>query len=104
MKRVVFILLLLVAPARAQDANDSITYRVKDGDTLSLIAAEYYGDRKKAIFIMVKNKIAHPRPLRNGERLKIPIPREITTSPNDTFGAYSTTDFPRDCASSIFTW
>ncbi|MDQ3341512.1 MAG: LysM peptidoglycan-binding domain-containing protein [Myxococcota bacterium] len=86
MKRVVFALLVWIAPAFAQDAAvDTINYRVKDGDTLSLIAAEYYGDRKKATFIMAENKIANPRPLKNGERLKIPINREITTSPNDTF-------------------
>jgi LysM repeat protein len=85
-KRLLFTLLLLVSPARAQDATvDTITYRVKDGDTLALIAAEYYGDRKKAIFIMVENKITHPRPLKNGERLKIPVNREITTAAADTF-------------------
>jgi len=27
------------------------TYRVKQGDTLELIAAEFYGDRGKAVFI-----------------------------------------------------
>jgi LysM repeat protein len=67
-------------------------YRVKPGDTLQLIAAEYYGDRNQAIFIMVENKIAHPRPLKPGERLRIPVSREVTTSPDDTWetlaGAY----------------
>jgi len=85
-KRVVLALLLLSTPVRAQDATvDTINYRVKDGDTLALVAAEYYGDRKKAIFIMVENKITHSRALRPGERLKIPVNREITTAPNDTF-------------------
>jgi len=78
--------LALATPAYAQDSTiDTITYRVKDGDTLGLVAAEHYGDRKKAIFIMVENKITHARPLRPGERLKIPVNREITTSPGDTF-------------------
>lgn len=86
MKRLVLAALVLAAPARAQDATvDTITYRVRDGDTLALIAAEYYGDRKKAIFIMVENRITHPRPLKPGERLKIPVNREITTAPGDTF-------------------
>lgn len=79
-------LLALTAPAAAQDSTvDTITYRVKDGDTLGLVAAEHYGDRKKAIFIMVENKLTHARKLKPGERLKIPVNREITTSPGDTF-------------------
>lgn len=86
MKRFALLLLLLATPAHAQDATvDTVNYRCKEGDTLPLIAAEYYGDRKKAIFIMVENKITHPRPLKPGEKLKIPVPREITTSPGDTF-------------------
>ncbi len=86
MKRLFLALVLFAAPAQAQDATvDTINYRVKDGDTLPLIAAEYYGDRKKAIFIMVENKLTHPRPLKPGERLRIPVNREITTAPNDTF-------------------
>lgn len=92
MKRFVLAALVLAAPARAQDATvDTITYRVREGDTLPLIAAEYYGDRKKAIFIMVKNKIARTRALKNGERLKIPINREITTAPSDTFETLAST-------------
>ena len=86
MKRAWLALVLITAPAFAQDATvDTITYRAKDGDTLGLIAAEYYGDRKKAILIMAENKMERSRALKNGERLKIPINREITTSPDDTF-------------------
>lgn len=89
MKRACFALLFSIAPlapAFAQDATvDTINHRVKDGDTLSLLAAEYYGDRKKAILIVVENKLKTSRPLKNGERLKIPVNREITTAPNDTF-------------------
>ena len=83
MKRFVFVALLLASSASAQD--DTINYRVREGDTLPLVAAEYYGDRKNAIFIMVENKIKTTRNLKPGERLKIPVNREITTSPNDTF-------------------
>ena len=64
--------------AHAQDAtSDTIAYRVKQDDTLALIAAEFYGDRNKAIFIMVANKLTHPRPLKPGERLRIPVTREV---------------------------
>jgi LysM repeat protein len=80
-------------PAYAQDAsNDTVVHRVKQGDTLELIAAEFYSDRTKAVFIMVENKMTHARPLKPGERLRIPVSREVTTSPGDTFeslaGAY----------------
>ena len=72
--------------AHAQDATSDVTiYRAKQGDTLDLIAAEFYGDRNKAIFIMVSNKIQHPRALKPGERLRIPVTRQVTTSPGDTW-------------------
>lgn len=87
--------LALTLAARASHADaphHTITYRVKQGDTLPLIAAEYYGDRNKAIFIMVENKIAHAKALKPGERLRIPVSREVTTSPDETWetlaGAY----------------
>lgn len=85
-------LVLSASAARADAPGSTMPYRVKPGDTLQLIAAEYYGDRNQAIFIMVENKIAHPRPLKPGERLRIPVSREVTTSPDDTWetlaGAY----------------
>jgi LysM repeat protein len=84
---------LAAQPARAQDmSNDTVIHRVKQGDSLELIAAEFYSDRTKAVFIMVENKMTHARPLKPGERLRIPISREVTTAPGDTFeslaGAY----------------
>lgn len=78
--------------AHAQDAtNDTVVHRVKPGDSLELIAAEFYGDRTKAVFIMVENKLTHARPLRPGERLRIPVSREVTTSPGDTFESLAAT-------------
>lgn len=61
------------------------TYKVKPGDTLALLAAEYYGDRDHAVFIMVANKMQHPRPLKPGEKLRIPVSREVTAAVGDTF-------------------
>ncbi|HEX7835843.1 MAG TPA: LysM peptidoglycan-binding domain-containing protein [Kofleriaceae bacterium] len=72
------------ATAHAQDANRPVVYRVKQGDTLELLAAEFYGDRNKTVFILDENKMTR-RPLRPGERLRIPVSREIATSPGDTF-------------------
>lgn len=65
--------------------SDTVVHRVKQGDSLELIAAEFYGDRTKAVFIMDENKMTHARPLKPGERLRIPVSREVTTAPGDTF-------------------
>ncbi|RMH36810.1 MAG: LysM peptidoglycan-binding domain-containing protein [Deltaproteobacteria bacterium] len=75
-----------VAPsvARAQKL-DTIRVKVRKGDTLELLAAEYYGDRQHAVFIMKANGMTHPRKLKPGERLRIPIQRELTTEAGDTF-------------------
>lgn len=83
----VLVLALLGGPPRAhaEPAGDTTPYRVRQGDTLELIAAEFYGDRTKAIFIMVANKIVHPRPLRPGERLRVPVTRQVTSAPGETW-------------------
>jgi hypothetical protein len=77
--------------ARAQDANRPVIYRVKQGDTLELIAAEFYGDRSKALFIAAENKLTRPRSLKPGERLRIPVCREVMTAPGDTFESLAMT-------------
>lgn len=69
--------------ARAQNL-ETIKERVRRGDTLELLAAEYYGDRQYAVFIMKANKLTHPRKLRPGEKIRIPIQREITAAVGDT--------------------
>jgi LysM repeat protein len=76
--------LAIVAPARG-DAPESIEHKVRKGDTLELLAAEYYGDRNHQIFIMVANGLQHPRALVAGERLKVPASREIIADVGDTF-------------------
>ncbi len=78
--------------AHALDAlNDTVVHKVRQGDSLELIAAEFYGDRTKAVFIMVENKMTHARPLRPGERLRIPISREVAAAPGDTFESLAAT-------------
>jgi LysM repeat protein len=49
-----------------------IIHTVRPGDTLELLAAEYYGNRRNAVYIMAANNMTHPRALRTGLRLKIP--------------------------------
>lgn len=73
------------AQAQAQEPLRPVMYRVKQGDTLELIAAEFYGDRGKVVFILAENKLQHSRQLRAGERLRIPVSHEITSAPGDTF-------------------
>jgi LysM repeat protein len=88
MRRILLALAILIAavPAHAQELpSDTVTIRARPNDSLALLAAEYYGDRNRAIFIMVANKIVHPRPLKAGERIKIPVSRQVITSPGDTF-------------------
>jgi LysM repeat protein len=82
--------LAMATTAYAQEA-DTVTYKVKQGDSLELIAAEFYGDHAHTmIFIMVENKLQHPRKLAPGERLKIPVNREITTAKDDSFKKLAT--------------
>jgi hypothetical protein len=86
-KRLIVAALLLIAPVRAfaGDGDDTVTHRVQAGDTLELLAAEYYGDRADSLFIMAANHMLHPRPLKKGEKIRVPVSREITTSVGDTF-------------------
>lgn len=80
----IVLLVAVVAPARG-DAPESIEHKVRKGDTLELLAAEYYGDRNHQIFIMVANALQHPRALVPGEKLKVPASREIIADVGDTF-------------------
>ncbi|HVV83748.1 MAG TPA: LysM domain-containing protein, partial [Kofleriaceae bacterium] len=83
---VLLALVALVAGARRARADrDYIVHTVQAGDSLELLAAEYYGDRHHAIFIMVANHMDHPRPLRPGEKLRVPVTREVTAAVGDTF-------------------
>jgi len=62
----------------------SIRHRVQAGDSLALLAAEYYGDRRHAVFILVANRMTHPRALKPGEVLKVPMNRRVTAKAGDT--------------------
>jgi LysM repeat protein len=80
------ILALLASTALAQ-TSDTQTYRAKQGDTLGLIAAEYYGDRGKAGFLVIENKIDTKKPvvLKPGQKLRVPISRTIVTDVGDSY-------------------
>ena len=78
-------LMLVVGADRAAADRDYVVHRVARGDTLELLAAEYYGDRRHEIFIMVANHLDHPRTLRPGELLRVPVTRAVTAAVGDTF-------------------
>ena len=70
--------------ARAGPAD--VAYRVRQGDTIELIAAEFYGDHARTVgFVAEENKLKPPYKIYPGERLKIPVTREIATAKGDTF-------------------
>jgi LysM repeat protein len=92
MKWLVIAALVAFAPRAHAGDDDTQNYRVKQGDNLELIAAEFYGDHQHTmIFIMVENKLQHPRKLNPGERLKIPTNRELTTAKGDSFESIAQT-------------
>jgi LysM repeat protein len=88
-RRALVVIAALVAPALAQvDATDTVSYRVHQNDTLDVIAAEFYGDKSQAMFIVVENHLADAktgkvRAIHGGDRLKIPVTREIATAKGD---------------------
>ncbi|HEX5063334.1 MAG TPA: LysM peptidoglycan-binding domain-containing protein [Kofleriaceae bacterium] len=86
-------LLLLVCVALSATAfaqGNSVAYRAKQDDTLDVIAAEYYGDRAQAKLIVAENKLKQKR-VQPGQRLKIPVTREIVTDKGDTFESLAQT-------------
>ena len=85
---VAFLVLAQVAYAQTDAA---IAYRVKKGDTLDVIAAEFYGDRTRAQFIVAENKLKNRAAFTPGDRLRIPVTREIATAKGDTFESLATT-------------
>lgn len=77
--RALLIIAALAASASAQPDSATVSYRVQKGDTLEMIAAELYGNRDEAPLIAAENHITKPRKLNPGERLRIPVNRELRT-------------------------
>jgi hypothetical protein len=87
MIRALLVVSLLGGIARAQPAEsaDTIRIRAKQNDSVSMLASEYYGDRNKFPYIIAENRLKPPRPLQQGQWLRIPMIREIVTVPGDDF-------------------
>ena len=77
---------IAASPARA-DEPEVLIYKVRAGDTLDLVAAELYGDHTQVILLVAANKLVKPRPLRPGEKLRVPRNREYVTQPGDKLPA-----------------
>jgi eukaryotic-like serine/threonine-protein kinase len=75
----------VVPDAAAQ--RPTLTHTVRKGDTFELLAAEYYGSRDFGVFVLLANGLAHPRPLRPGERLAIPTAWKYRIVEGDTLTA-----------------
>ncbi len=86
-------LVVIAGTAHAAEdlTNDTQVYRVKPGDTLEILAAEFYGDHNHLVYILEANGLQHARPLKPGEKIKIPINRDITTAKGDTFESLAAT-------------
>lgn len=88
MKRHILVASLLLAStahAQAPGSPASVSiHKVQKGDSLELLAAEYYGDRRHKIYIMIENRLDHARELKPGEKLRIPISSEIIVKVGDT--------------------
>jgi LysM repeat protein len=87
--RVLVILVALCSTALAQSTSTQI-YKVKPKDTLEVIAAEYYGDRAHATFIVAENKLKNGR-VQPYQKLRIPVTKEITTAKGQTFASLAET-------------
>ena len=65
-------------------------YRARAGDTLELIAAEYYGDRALAPVIAMANPTVASPPT-PGATLSVPLSTELVTAPGDTLAGLAAT-------------
>lgn len=66
-----------------------VIHQVAPGDTLELLAAEYYGDRQMSSFIRVANKIWKDRRLKPDERLRIPTAWQYQAVAGETLESLS---------------
>ncbi|HET9992627.1 MAG TPA: LysM domain-containing protein [Kofleriaceae bacterium] len=91
MKAWIVAALLVARVAAAEEPADFVMYKVKQGDSIDLVAAEFYGDHvRTSLFIVDENKWKTYRKLNPGERIRVPITREITTAKGDTLSALAT--------------
>jgi LysM repeat protein len=69
--KTVFALLIMISTAHAANAR-VVIYSAKSGDTPESIAADYYGNRSQAIFVIESNGLERDKPLKPGQKVRIP--------------------------------
>lgn len=68
-----------LAGPRIQSSPAAVVHRTKPGDTLGLLAAEYYGDRRYEILIAAENELAPGQPIPPRKGLRIPVDLHVVT-------------------------
>jgi len=63
---------LVILGVAASASAKVVVYSAKPGDTPESIAADYYGNRSQAIFILETNGLERDKPLRTGQKVRIP--------------------------------
>ena len=76
--KLVACLLLVSSLAFADD--DAVTYRVKQGDSIDIVAAEFYGDRTKAVFIESRSSMKSVKTISPVGCVRLTFPEAVTVS------------------------
>lgn len=66
-----------------------VVYTAKAGDTPESIAADYYGNRSQALFILESNGLERDKPLRPGQKVRIPTAFHYRVHKGDTLEGLS---------------
>jgi LysM repeat protein len=64
-----------------------VVYSAKPGDTPESIAADYYGNRSQALFILETNGLERDKPLKPGQKVRIPTSFHYRVHKGDTLDA-----------------
>lgn len=87
MRLVAVALLSLLASTNA--SAKVIVYSAKQGDTPESIAADYYGNRSQAIFILETNGLERDKPIKAGQKVRIPTAFHYRVRKGDTLEGLS---------------
>jgi hypothetical protein len=87
---------LAMPPLALGQAHEGISHQVSPDDTLELLAAEYYGDRRHAALLRLANGMDEPRDLRRGERIRIPVGQRVVTRAGDRLESLAATHLGDD--------
>jgi LysM repeat protein len=80
--RIAVAVALLLAAANA--SAKVVVYAAKPGDTPESIAADYYGNRSQAVFILESNGLERDKPLKPGQKVRIPTAYRYKVHRGDT--------------------